>query len=95
MDCGCMGLIASPVGCHIGVTNDETLDELPHESLIFCCHCDCDSTLLHPQIPRHFISNLLDLGLSTQGGPVSFCLIARMHSVGEGGRARISIITET
>lgn len=80
MDCGCMGLVASPVGCHKGVTNDE----LPHESLMFCCHCDCDSTLLHPQISRHSTPNLLDLGLSTQGGPVSLCLIACTHCVGEG-----------
>lgn len=79
-----MGLVASPVGCHKGVTNDETLDELPHESLILCCHRDFDYTLLHPRIPRHFIPNLLDFGLSTQGGPVSLCLIACTHSVGEG-----------
>jgi len=76
-NCGCVGPAADEV------SNDETLDSPPHEALLIFHHCNNLSILLHSRFPTQFIRNVLDFVFPTRGGPVSLCLIACAHSVGE------------
>jgi len=82
-NCGCMGPVASTVGCRDEVSNDDTLGN----HLTKLCYFDI-IVITFPlyfifRFPTHFIPNVLDFGFPTRRGPVSLCLIVCMHSVGE------------